>query len=117
MSRKTTINPSAAVLWASAFIIGALVITQAGRIVSVVDWGDMCTGDPATDLASLWILFDPSDHQQFWDAYGAIPEDLCRRSRAWAVVFGLMLHDSHFEADPKFAEAGLTAIRRVLLGT
>jgi len=32
MSRKTTINPSAAVLWASAFIIGALVITQAGRL-------------------------------------------------------------------------------------
>jgi hypothetical protein len=32
MNSKSVFNPSAAVLWASAFIIGALVIIQAGKL-------------------------------------------------------------------------------------
>lgn len=34
MTKNTTMNSSAAVLWASAFIIAALVIVQAGRMQS-----------------------------------------------------------------------------------
>lgn len=32
MTRTTTLNPAAAALWASAFVIAALVIIQAGRL-------------------------------------------------------------------------------------
>lgn len=32
MAAQTSINPSAAVLWASAFVIAALIIVQAGRL-------------------------------------------------------------------------------------
>jgi len=32
MNQKTNLNPAAAVLWASAFVIGALIIMQAGRL-------------------------------------------------------------------------------------
>lgn len=28
------------------------------RIVAVIDWSDMCAGDPATDLVAVWSLFD-----------------------------------------------------------
>ena len=90
------------------------VISRDGSIAAIIDWGDICTGDPATDLASLWILFEPEAHHAFWSSYGEIEEDLLTRARAWAVAFGLMLHDSHHEADPKFAAAGLTTIRRAL---
>lgn len=91
------------------------VITVDGSIVSIIDWGDICTGDPATDLAAVWILFDPADHGDFWQEYGAISEALQLRSKAWAIAFGLMLHDSHHESDPAFALAGLTTIRRAVL--
>lgn len=93
------------------------VIARDGRIVAVIDWGDICAGDPATDLAALWILFEPAHHELFWQAYGEISPNLRRRSRAWAVAFGIMLYDSHHQADPTFAEAGITTIRRAVRDT
>ncbi|MFC7878353.1 phosphotransferase [Isoptericola sp. NPDC057391] len=29
-----------------------------GRLAAVVDWGDVTSGDPASDLGSLWLCFD-----------------------------------------------------------
>ena len=88
------------------------VISDGGRIVAVVDWGDMCAGDIATDLASVWMLFDVEHHANFWSAYGRVSEATMLRSRAWAVSFGLMIWANHHEADPLFAVNGLEAIRR-----
>lgn len=70
MSRKTTINPSAAVLWASAFIIGALVITQAGRLPGNPAYAEMSSivngvtilasnsgrGDDADPYELIWVI-------------------------------------------------------------
>lgn len=42
------------------------VINDGGRIVAVVDWRDI-----------------------FWDAYGEVSDGTMKRSRAWAVSFGL----------------------------
>jgi aminoglycoside phosphotransferase (APT) family kinase protein len=33
------------------------VLVQDGAITGIIDWGDMCSGDPATDLAAVWMLF------------------------------------------------------------
>ena len=38
---QMTINPAAAVLWASAFVIAALIILQAGRLPGNAAYGDM----------------------------------------------------------------------------
>lgn len=40
-SRRSELNPAAAVLWASAFLIAALVIVQAGRLQSNPAHADM----------------------------------------------------------------------------
>ncbi len=34
------------------------VLTANGSLAGVIDWGDLCAGDPATDLASAWTLFE-----------------------------------------------------------
>lgn len=70
MSRKTTINPSAAVLWASAFIIGALVVTQAGRLPGNPAYAEMSSvingvtilasssgrGNDADPYELIWVI-------------------------------------------------------------
>jgi aminoglycoside phosphotransferase (APT) family kinase protein len=33
------------------------VLVENGVITGIIDWGDMTSGDIATDLASIWILF------------------------------------------------------------
>lgn len=40
-SQTKTLNPAAAVLWASAFVIGAMVIVQAGRLPGHAVHADM----------------------------------------------------------------------------
>lgn len=90
------------------------VLAVTGRISAVIDWGDICVGDPATDLAAVWIMFHQAAHDGFWAEYGPVSALTRQRAAAWAVAFGLMLWDSHRHADPAFAAAGLEAIRRVV---
>ena len=90
------------------------VICQAGAIAGIIDWGDLCVGDPATDLASLWILFEPHAHAGFWDAYGTVSPATHERARGWALFFGIMLFDSAVDNDHLFAETGRQTLQRAL---
>jgi hypothetical protein len=40
----------------------------------VIDFGDMCAGDPACDLAACWILLPDGFADQFYEAYQPIPD-------------------------------------------
>jgi aminoglycoside phosphotransferase (APT) family kinase protein len=88
-----------------------------GQLAALIDWGDLAAGDPATDLAALWMLFDPVHHEGFWAAYGTARKALRTRSRAWAVRFGAMLLKIGTEPSsphPGYAEVGRRTLARVL---
>lgn len=58
------------------------------RLAAVIDFGDVCGGDPAADLAVAWMLFDRRRRGRFLDAVGA--DAACRaRARGWALSIGL----------------------------
>ena len=61
-----------------------------GVLSAVVDWGDVCAGDPASDLAVGWMLFAPEDRAAFRAARMA-DDALWRRARAWALGIGVAL--------------------------
>jgi len=105
---------AAAAAWLHGDLHPKNVITRSGRLAAVVDWGDMCAGDPATDLAALWCLFDVAHHRVFWDEYGPASAATMLRARGWALSFGLMHWDAHHVADPAFAASGMESIRRSL---
>src|SRR5688572_18651854 len=42
-----------------------LLLTPAGSLAAVVDFGDVTAGDPATDLATAWLTFDPVARRVF----------------------------------------------------
>jgi aminoglycoside phosphotransferase (APT) family kinase protein len=70
---------------------GNLVVHE-GRLTAVVDWGDLCSGDPASDLVVAWMLFPPEHRATFRTAVGAGGDDhLWTRGRAWALAIGLAL--------------------------
>ena len=90
------------------------VLVDRGAITAVIDWGDVASGDPATDLASIWMLFgDPSARQNALDCYGALSEATLHRARGWAVFFGVVLLDSGLDGDPRNAALGERILRRV----
>lgn len=86
------------------------VVAESGVLRALVDWGDLGVGDPATDLAAAWMLFEePND---FATAYGPISAATWERARGWAIHFGVMLIDSGDQDDPEWAEVGRRVLER-----
>jgi aminoglycoside phosphotransferase (APT) family kinase protein len=90
------------------------VLTAGGRISAVIDWGDMCAGDPATDLASIWMLLPtPGARGRAMAAYGSITQATLLRARGWAVAFATMLADAGHIDDPRLAAMGERTFARL----
>lgn len=99
--------------WIHGDVHGKNVLVDDQDIVGIIDWGDICTGDPVTDLASVWQLLDPADHERFQASYGPVSAATRARTIGWAISYGLMIWDSHHHSDPVFAAAALLALQRV----
>ena len=94
------------------------VLVNDGIISGVIDWGDMTSGDRATDLASIWMLFDdPRAHRDALATYGEVSEATLQRAKAWAVFFGVMFLDTGLTDNPPNAELGERILRRVDLAS
>jgi aminoglycoside phosphotransferase (APT) family kinase protein len=61
-----------------------------GELAAVVDFGDLCGGDPATDLAVAWMLFDPDAREAFFEAYSRADPDTRERAKGWALALSLV---------------------------
>lgn len=89
-----------------------VLITGAGDLAGVIDWGDLEVGDPAFDLT--WVIHSmPEEGERVLGAYGGPPDDRFRsRSR-----FAFMLMPWHevkygLETDqPGFVESGMAGVR------
>jgi aminoglycoside phosphotransferase (APT) family kinase protein len=89
------------------------VLVQGGVITAVIDWGDLTSGDPATDLASVWMLFaDPQARAEALALYGA-SSALQARAQGWALFFGAFLLDSGLQEDPAQAAIGKAILHRL----
>ena len=88
------------------------LIVNAGQLVAVIDWGDICVGDRATDLAAAWMLFPNDVQDRFRAAYGPISPATWERARGWAILFGVVLVDAGLQDDPQWAAAGARTLRR-----
>jgi aminoglycoside phosphotransferase (APT) family kinase protein len=90
------------------------VLVEHGVITGIIDWGDLTAGDPATDLAAIWMLFaDPDARQQALAAYGDLSDATLRRATGWAIMFGVMLLASGLVDNPRNAAIGAQTLQRV----
>lgn len=72
-------------LWLHGDLHPANVVVRDGMLAGVLDFGEMCGGDPATDLSAAWILLPAGAASRFLDAYGRADEATVARARGWAV--------------------------------
>jgi aminoglycoside phosphotransferase (APT) family kinase protein len=88
-----------------------------GQLTAVIDWGDICQGDPATDLAVLWLLLpDAAQRAACRTAYGAAhPVDAGLEARAcgWAVNLGSILVETGLTSDAQQAAQGTLILERI----
>lgn len=92
------------------------LVGDGGRLVGVIDWGDLGAGDPATDLAGAWMLFPPEAHDEVWSAYGDPSDATLARARGWAVYFGTVLLDTDVHGEDTFGRIGRATLERAVAG-
>ncbi|MEV5535998.1 aminoglycoside phosphotransferase family protein [Saccharopolyspora shandongensis] len=78
-------------LWLHGDLHPANVVVRDGMLAGVIDFGELCAGDPATDLSAAWILLHAGAASRFFDAYEHADEATVARARGWAVARALGL--------------------------
>lgn len=69
-----------------------VLVDGRGAVSAVIDFGDLTAGDPATDLAVAWMLFDDEPARaRFLAAAGRPDEATVARARGWAVNLALAI--------------------------
>ncbi len=73
-------------LWLHGDLHPANLLTSDGNFCGVVDFGDMCAGDPACDLAACWMLLPDGITGRFYRSYSPVTDAATqRRARGWAL--------------------------------
>ncbi|KAA5835083.1 aminoglycoside phosphotransferase family protein [Saccharopolyspora hirsuta] len=78
-------------IWLHGDLHPANVVVRNGTLAGVIDFGDMCAGDPATGLSAAWILLPAGAATRFFEAYEHADEATIARARGWAVMRALNL--------------------------
>ncbi|WP_245935132.1 aminoglycoside phosphotransferase family protein [Acidipropionibacterium virtanenii] len=102
-------------VWVHGDLHAANLLVTDDRISTVLDFGDLTSGDPAVDLAVAWMLFDADARRRFRTAAGGgepVDDATWDRARLWAVHLGLnfLLHSADSE---RFARMGDRLLRAV----
>jgi aminoglycoside phosphotransferase (APT) family kinase protein len=92
----------------------ANLIFQEAHLVGVIDFGDMCAGDPATDLAGGLLALPYESLDEFFRACGTVDEAMLQRTLGWAVHFGLMFVLLGESDEPTYGPIGTRAIENAL---
>jgi aminoglycoside phosphotransferase (APT) family kinase protein len=107
-------------VWLHADLHPANILVAKGTLAGVIDFGDMCAGDPATDLAAAWVLLPEGADSRFFDLYEA-DKDTVRRARGWAMLKSWALIEIGHAGDmgwtggkPTWKPAGEYALDRLL---
>jgi aminoglycoside phosphotransferase (APT) family kinase protein len=90
------------------------VLVTHGRIVGVIDWGDVAQGDRATDLASVWMLFpERASREEAIAACKSVTHHTWQRARGWALLLSLAILDA---GDPALIGAAERTMQCLLDG-
>lgn len=102
-------------LWCHGDLHPLNLLRRGTTLSAVIDWGDLFGGDPAPDLAAVWMLDVPDGLGAFRDG---TPPGRWTRGIGWAVYFAVTLKDATARgASQVFGQVADAAIRRLVDST
>jgi aminoglycoside phosphotransferase (APT) family kinase protein len=103
--------PPAAVISHGDLHVRHILVDDEGAVTGVIDWGDICRGDPAIDLSIAFSAFDGEARRALIEAYGGISPAQELRGRVLALFLSatilLWAHETGLQALESEARAGL----------
>ena len=89
------------------------VLVDGGRMRGVIDWIDLCRGEPALDLQTVWSLLPPEARPAFFAEYGEVDDETLLRARVIAFHLGAALLDyGHQQGLPALEREALASLDR-----
>jgi aminoglycoside phosphotransferase (APT) family kinase protein len=113
LDEAASLGPSSATVLAHGDLHHRHVLDkQSGEAAAVIDWGDVCRGDPAIDLPLYWSLLSPAGREAMLSAYDrSVSADQLLRARVLAMGLAAVLaayaHDQGMAALERESLAGL----------
>lgn len=77
-------------LWLHGDLHPANLLVSRGRLSAVLDFGDLCAGDPAADLMTAWMLLPDAARPVLHEESG-VDDDTWDRGRGWSLALGLAI--------------------------
>lgn len=106
-------TPSTRHVWLHGDLHPRNVLVEDGRLSGVVDWGDVTGGDPACDLAGVFLLFASGEARERCLARYGADAPLRARAIGWAIVFAAVLLDTGRVDHPPHAAIGRATFERL----
>ncbi|HET9894079.1 MAG TPA: phosphotransferase [Streptosporangiaceae bacterium] len=91
-----------------------MLVDESGAVTGVIDWGDLCLGDPAIDLSVAYLAFDARARDELLAAYSR-PVGQARELAARTCALSLAAALAEYAADddrPALLRESLAGIRR-----
>ena len=82
-------------VWVHGDVHAGNIVLEDERIVAVIDFGDLSSGDPACDLAAAWLMFTPTGRTRFRRRMGDRYDDAAwTRARGWVAAMASLVLDA-----------------------
>ncbi len=92
------------------------LVADGGRLIAMIDFGDVTAGDPAYDLAAAWVAFDATGREAFRRALGdRYDAATWARARAWAAAVAIVFV-THSDDNPDYGALGVESSDELLNG-
>ncbi len=93
------------------------VLVDHGRIIAIIDWGDIAAGDRACDLAAIWMLFsERAARESAMANCDSISPHTWDRARGWALLFAVILLEAGYCGDARMGIIARRTLQRLLVG-
>ena len=107
-------------VWLHGDLHPANVLVNDGQVSGVIDFGDITSGDPASDLSVAWMLLPLDSQAVFWSAYqaagGRVDDALRSRARGWALNLAIVFL-AHSADNPVLLQVGRSTLSTILAVT
>lgn len=93
------------------------ILVDKGCLAGVIDWGDLCGGDRACDLAAVWMLLPQLEsRRRAIAACREVSDTTWRRARGWALLFAVILLSAGLVDDARMSAIAERTIARLWEG-
>ncbi|MFE9094056.1 aminoglycoside phosphotransferase family protein [Streptomyces sp. NPDC007264] len=100
-------------VWLHGDLLPGNLLTEAGRLTAVIDFGGLGVGDPAADTLAAWTVLTSGTREPFREAV-EVDDATWARGRGWALCFGLTAEHYYRETNPVLAAVGHRAVTEAL---